>query len=476
VTRASKDVLVEYDDRGTITFVSANVERIPGRVASEIVGHNIAEFFVENISNGVIELLQKKRRLDADDVDGEVHLARGLVPAHADRWYESTTGSYRTPAGELRFVARVRDVSERIAGKVRIRENEARLVRAERIANVGSWEWRPQGDHLIWSDQMTRMHGLEPNEAESDRELLFRLMIPEDREPFRQCIQKAVDERVGFETDYRIRRPGEDETRTLHVQGELDLDGEGRVTKMAGTTVDVTARVRMNEALRIGEERFRMLFDSNVVGVFYIEADGHIREANNALLDLIGYGKADLPISWEELTPPDRLPRSMEAREELRNGMGAAPYETEFVRATGDRVPVLITGARIGEQDAIVLALDLSEQKNAEQQIARYQRELEKRELVDSQNRLVETQRLAAIGTLAAGVAHQINNPVGAILNSAEYALLCKDDDDAASIFERALRDNLAEARRCAQIVRSILQFSTPASDCASPRRRSSSR
>lgn len=80
-------------------------------------------------------------------------------------------------------------------------------------------------------------------------------------------------------------------------------------------------------------------------------------------------------------------------------------------------------------------------------------------ELVESRDRLRKADRLAAVGTLAAGVAHQINNPIGLILNSAEYALLCAEDSDSKETFKHALEVNVIEAKRCADIVRSMLQF-----------------
>ncbi|MFT5695269.1 MAG: signal transduction histidine kinase [Myxococcota bacterium] len=80
-------------------------------------------------------------------------------------------------------------------------------------------------------------------------------------------------------------------------------------------------------------------------------------------------------------------------------------------------------------------------------------------ELVESRDRLRQADRLVAVGTLAAGVAHQINNPVGAIMNSAEYALMCEGEDDAEATFKSALESNVREAKRCAEIVRSMLQF-----------------
>ena len=93
-----------------------------------------------------------------------------------------------------------------------------------------------------------------------------------------------------------------------------------------------------------------------------------------------------------------------------------------------------------------------------------YRTELETRlverseQLRASLARIEEQQRLVAIGTLAAGIAHQINNPIGAIAAAAEYALIARDDD-AASIHEDALVTALEEAPRCGRIVRSVLQF-----------------
>jgi signal transduction histidine kinase len=80
------------------------------------------------------------------------------------------------------------------------------------------------------------------------------------------------------------------------------------------------------------------------------------------------------------------------------------------------------------------------------------------RELEGSRAQLIQSQRLASVGTLAAGVAHQINNPIGSILASAEYALLYEEDPE---ISRRTILEEIVEqARRCGRIVRSVLQFS----------------
>ena len=86
------------------------------------------------------------------------------------------------------------------------------------------------------------------------------------------------------------------------------------------------------------------------------------------------------------------------------------------------------------------------------------------RELADTHDRLRQADRLASLGILAAGVAHQINNPTGAILVSAQFALACEDDRNRDRIWRSALEANAAEAIRCGKIVKNLLRFSSSAS------------
>ena len=80
-------------------------------------------------------------------------------------------------------------------------------------------------------------------------------------------------------------------------------------------------------------------------------------------------------------------------------------------------------------------------------------------ELEQSRRQLRESERLASLGTLAAGIAHEINNPVGAISLAAENALRQMDQPDGARFVARALTKTVGHARRCSQITRSVLQF-----------------
>ncbi len=142
-------------------------------------------------------------------------------------------------------------------------------------------------------------------------------------------------------------------------------------TLLGGIAMDVTARVRAEEALREAHERLRRFVDSNIVGVVIATAQGRILEANDYYLDLIGFSREELEggeMDGRAITPSEWLPADESALAELRERGRCAPYEKEYVRRDGSRVPVYLVDAMLPgqEREIAVFILDLSEQKRAE--------------------------------------------------------------------------------------------------------------
>src|SRR6266446_6267770 len=131
------------------------------------------------------------------------------------------------------------------------------------------------------------------------------------------------------------------------------------------------------------EAELRLLFDSNIVGIVFWELDGGIRDANDAFLRMVGYERADLVsgrLRWTDLTPPEWLERDLEyARQEARLTGSVQPYEKEFFRKDGSRVPVLIGGAAFDEEikHGVAFVVDITERKRAEAILAGEKRILE---------------------------------------------------------------------------------------------------
>jgi PAS domain S-box-containing protein len=131
---------------------------------------------------------------------------------------------------------------------------------------------------------------------------------------------------------------------------------------------------RLYSDLQEREARVRRLVDSNIVGVMIWNLDGRILEANDAFLGMLQYGREDFVadgVHWTDLTPAEWRQQDERAIVDLKATGKFQPYEKEFFRKDGTRVPVLTGGALIDStgSDGVAFALDLSEQKRAEAEI-----------------------------------------------------------------------------------------------------------
>jgi PAS domain S-box-containing protein len=143
-------------------------------------------------------------------------------------------------------------------------------------------------------------------------------------------------------------------------------------------------RRKAEETLLLAHERLRRFVDSNIVGIVIAEAAGAIIEANDYYLRLIGYTREELEhgkVDWRAITPPEWLPADEQAIRELRARGNCTPYEKEYVRRDGTRVPVFLADTMLpgpGEQIA-AFALDITERKQAEGTSRRQTEELRAR-------------------------------------------------------------------------------------------------
>ncbi|MFD1557543.1 AAA family ATPase [Paraburkholderia silviterrae] len=171
------------------------------------------------------------------------------------------------------------------------------------------------------------------------------------------------------------------------------------------------------------EAKIRRLFDSNIIGIVVWHADGAILEANDAFLRIVGYERDDLVsgrIRWTDLTPPEWRQGSERALAETLETGRAKPYEKEYVRKDGSRVPVIIGLATFAatRKEGVAFVLDLTERKRAEEEARRS--ESRYREVLAE---LAHANRVATMGQLAASIAHEVNQPIAAIVVNAQAAL-----------------------------------------------------
>ena len=131
------------------------------------------------------------------------------------------------------------------------------------------------------------------------------------------------------------------------------------------------ALAQANRDLAEREARIRRLVDANIIGIVIWNLGGQINDANDAFLRMIGYDREDLlagRIRWTDLTPPELRERNEQTLEELNRSGTTQPFEKEYFRKDGSRVPVLIGRAIFeeGGNQGVAFVLDLTEQKRAE--------------------------------------------------------------------------------------------------------------
>ena len=211
---------------------------------------------------------------------------------------------------------------------------------------------------------------------------------------------------------------------------------------------------RLYSDLQERESKIRRLVDANIIGILIFDLEGPIIEANDAFLRMVGYDREDLAlgrIRWTDLTAPEWRDRNARVVEEVKTTGVSLPYEKEYLRKNGTRVPVLVgaTGFEEAGNQGVAFVLDLTERRHAESEA----RESERR-YRETQMELAHANRIATMGQLTASLAHEVNQPITAMIGNAEASLRWlahqpPDLDEVRRLLERIARDG----RRVGDIV-----------------------
>jgi PAS domain S-box-containing protein len=136
---------------------------------------------------------------------------------------------------------------ERVQGA--LRSSESRLLEAQALAHVGSWEWDIDTNAIRWSDEVYRIYGVEPGRFEVTYESFIAMVHPDDRERLEDSVRTALAAGGFFEVEHRIVRP-DGVQRAVAGRGRTVCDVDGRPMLMLGTELDVTDRKRAEEQRR----------------------------------------------------------------------------------------------------------------------------------------------------------------------------------------------------------------------------------
>jgi PAS domain S-box-containing protein len=281
------------------------------------------------------------------------------------------------------FVGTAIDVTEHELLTQELRRREAYLTEAQRLSHTGSFGWTPYSGEVVWSDETYCIFEYDRSVKPSIDSAVQRVH-PQDRPDFQKVIADASRGETDFEHTYRLLLP-DGRVKHIHALAHALHDASGN-REFVGAVTDITER-------KTTEDKIRRLVEADILGIFIANVQGEIVEANQAFLQMLQYGRQDLVsgrLRWMDLTPAELRERDERAlTEALATGV-FQPYEKEFFRKDGSRLPVLIGGALFqSANEGVVFVLDLSERKRAEDALRR------------SESYLAEAQRLSHTGSWA---------------------------------------------------------------------------
>ena len=345
------------------------------------------------------------------------------------------------------------------ASEAALHESEARINLAANAANLGLWLWNIRDDKLWVTEKWRKLFGFPDSEPVTfDR--LLQVVHPEDRERIQHNVQQMLEHGGGEnESEYRITRP-DGSTLWIAGYGGVELDEHGKPAFARGVSRDITRRKIAEEELRESEARFRTVANAAPVMIWMSGPDKLCNFFNKGWLDFTGRTmEQELGNGWAEGVHSDDLEHCLEVYGTSFNARQPFTMEYRLRRNDGEYRWVLDSGTpRFAEDCAFVgyigSCIDITARKQAELENQRQNMEL------------ARVGRVTLMGELAASLAHEVNNPIGAIVTNANAGqrLIA-----AGKINTEELKDLLADivadghrAREVIQGVRNMVRKTEP--------------
>jgi PAS domain S-box-containing protein len=416
------------------------------------------------------------------------------------------------PSGEVRFVhsrgdvvkdesgrprrmfGTVQDITERRRSEEALRRSENYLAEAQRLSHTGSWARKvATGEITYWSEECYRVLGFEPDDGLPQFETFLQRVFPEDQDKVRKGAGTAASEKAEFELDYRIVHPG-GQIRDIRAVGHPVFSPSGELVEYVGTVIDVTEQKRA-QVLLAGENRLLEMITKGDARAIILEAICRLVEelSNGSLSSILlldpknnrlRHGAApSLPAGYIEAINGVAIGPGVgscgtaahRAEPVIVSDIATDPLWTDYrelALAHGLRAcwstPILSSAGKV----LGTLAIYNRERRNPTEldhdvvgrivhlaSIA-VERDQKQAALRQAQADLAHVSRVTTMGELTASIAHEVNQPLTAVVNNAtaSISLLSKGTPDLEEI-RAALTDIVDDANRASDVIARIRQL-----------------
>jgi PAS domain S-box-containing protein len=469
--KRAEEALRESEERFRRTFDQAPIGAAIVSLDYRFVRVNEAMCRITGYSAEELTTLTFRDITHPDDLAADLKQVRQLVNGAIDQyvtekryirksgdivWGHLSVRLLRNATGQpLYFLPMVQDITERRQVDAALSESEERLRLASQSAGIGIWEWHPDTGDVHWSEHVPAVVGVPAAYFKGGNvKALDDLLHPDERPGFWKAFQEAIDSRSRFDREFRIVLP-DGKTRWLENLAHMYYDDAGKPLKMIGTVTDITARKRAEEALRESEAKYRNLVETTHDLVWALDTDGRVTFINQAAEQVYGRLPKELlgHSFFDFIVPEEREKTRAGFQAAVAAGQGAQDAECEVLHADGTRRLLLAKSIILRDHQGRVVGFfgtsqDITERRQAEERLAALEIQL------------THASRLATLGELAAGIAHEVNQPLCAIVN---FAKACKNtaSHEAPDLLQiREWCDSIAmAAARSGDIIRGMLGY-----------------
>ncbi len=291
--------------------------------------------------------------------------------------------------GEPCMLAVTADITERKLAEEALRTSEgrqhtiatqleaerARLIEAQAVAKVGSWEAELPSLEITWSEQTHRIFETDPSHFHPRRPDFVEFIHPEDRAKVDAAFQASLDKRAPSNVEYRIVM-ADGRVKVLEEQWKVFHDEQRRPIRLVGTCRDVTEQKRSEEALRDAKEFSENLIRTANVIVLGLDTGGNVKLLNEAAEEITGYTFEELRgKNWSILVPRDRFPHVWGEFDRLMDGTAGPTFENPIITKTGEERYIAWRNSVVKVNDRVVATIsfgnDITERRRAEEALRR---------------------------------------------------------------------------------------------------------
>jgi len=431
------DLLLAVSVDGKIRAVNRSFSDLVQTPFQEIIGRLLSEFVEESSGDGP-ELLKRAmpRFLERRQWTGIVQVR--LKNQKSPFYFDCVAHAMLRDDNVHGITVLARDVSA-------LRRNETRFTELFETLQEGIYITTPDGRILDANPALIGMLGYESKEDLLKRQVPEILVDPAER---KALMQEAETQPMVQGREITLLRKDGTSVVCLNTAAAV-RDNTGKVVRYQGAVMDVTERREIERRLRQQQEFARRLVDNFPDLILVLDTNAHYTFVSPRSREILGYEPQEIAVmDFGNCAHPEEMPAVRALYDDIVAGRQVfASLEVRVRHKQGDWRRILFNfsplSGETGDIEGVVLSgRDVTDLKRLEEQ-------------------LIQAEKLAAMGQMLAGVAHELNNPLTAVLGVTE---LLRERVGTDESFKRQLDLTHRQARRAARIVQNLLEFSRPAS------------